>query len=133
MKRTSQRQPVTLVRCALMEKNATNAATPAEILSRQRSTKRGLRRDLFPGLHPNNNSKTKTRTKMSKDFPPRSFPDPPAINYALEYARGTKNAMAEKHLLRLQERSNAFCNGYGTHIPLLASVVATAPAGDVLE
>jgi predicted O-methyltransferase YrrM len=70
---------------------------------------------------------------MNGDFPPRSFPDPPAIDYALAYARGTKNVEAEKHLLRLQARSNAFCNGYGTHIPLLASVVATAPPGDVLE
>jgi len=67
------------------------------------------------------------------DFPPRSFPDPPAINYALEYARGTKNVEAEMHLKRLQDRSNAYAAGYGTHVPLLAAVVATAPPGDVLE
>jgi len=69
----------------------------------------------------------------NRDFPARCYPDPPAINYALEYARGTKNVEAEKHLLRLQARSNAFGAGYGTHIPLLASVVATAPPGSVLE
>jgi hypothetical protein len=68
-----------------------------------------------------------------RDFPARCYPDPGAVAYALEYARGTKNVAAEEHLLRLKARSDAFCNGYGTHIPLLASVVATAPRGDVLE
>lgn len=68
------------------------------------------------------------------DFPARSYPDPQtALSYALEYARGTKNVDAEKKLLRLKARAEAYANGYGTHIPLLASVVATAPPGDVLE
>jgi hypothetical protein len=75
-----------------------------------------------------------TTQTTPRDFPAKSYPDPStALSYALEYARGTKNVEAEKHLLRLKARSDAFSNGYGTHIPLLASVVATAPPGDVLE
>lgn len=70
---------------------------------------------------------------VMSDFPAKSYPDPGAVSYALEYARGTKNVEAEKKLKRLADRSNAFGSGYGTHIPLLASVVATAPPGDILE
>jgi hypothetical protein len=59
----------------------------------------------------------------TKDFPARSYPDPPSINHALEYARGTKNMEAEKYLKRLQDRSNAYGAGYGTHLPLLCALL----------
>lgn len=68
-----------------------------------------------------------------KVFPARRYPDLSSVEYALNLARGTNNMEATKHLELLKARSQAFAMSYGTHIPLLASVLATAMPGDVLE
>lgn len=64
---------------------------------------------------------------------PKTFPDLQALSYAREHARATNDEPALKHFTRLHDRSSAWGGGYGTNIPLLASVLAVAPPGPVLE
>jgi hypothetical protein len=59
--------------------------------------------------------------------PPKSFPDPTALAYALSYAHASGNTDEVARLTRIQTRSVAFGNGMGTHMPLLASIVAILP------
>ena len=68
-----------------------------------------------------------------KNFPAKSYPDLGAIDYALSHATAIGDTAALRHLNRVKERSLAFAGGYGTHIPLLAAVVAVSPPGPIVE
>ena len=63
-------------------------------------------------------------------MPPRSYADPAAVDRALVNATTVEEVT---QLTRLKNRSLSYGQGAGTHLPLLISVVATAPPGDVLE
>lgn len=65
--------------------------------------------------------------------PAKSYPDPMSLGRDLVKATTMGDKTAVTQLTRLRDRSVAYGAGAGTHLPLLTSVVATAPPGDVLE
>ena len=70
---------------------------------------------------------------MTTNFPAKSYPDLGAVDYALSHATAINDSAAIRHLNRVKERSLAFAGGYGTHIPLLAAVVAVSHPGPIVE
>lgn len=63
----------------------------------------------------------------------RSYQDFHSLNFALEHARVLGDTTAVLHLERLHTRGMAYGQGYGTHLPLLAAIVALSKEGPILE
>lgn len=63
----------------------------------------------------------------------QTYPDLHALEYAIAHAEATGNAAKVSELRARQKRSKAHGDGYGTHIPVLASVVSLAYGGPILE
>lgn len=70
---------------------------------------------------------------MSIDKPQKTFPDIGSVVDYMNRARANGDEELRRQYEPLYERSQAHAYGWSTHIPLLASVVATARPGPVLE
>jgi hypothetical protein len=62
-----------------------------------------------------------------------AFPDSWKLQEAIDQAILANDSVTQKCLESLLARSNAWGNGYGTHVPALAATVAVARSGLVLE
>lgn len=72
-------------------------------------------------------------TAQPKTKPLDRFPDMGSLIAAMDRARADGDEALRAHYNPIYERSHAYSDGWGTHIPLLASVIATAKRGPVLE
>ena len=70
---------------------------------------------------------------MSRDEVMRAFPDMGSLVDFMNKARENKDEELRAQYNFMYERSHAAAEGWGTHAPLLAAVIATASPGPVLE
>jgi hypothetical protein len=70
---------------------------------------------------------------MSIDNPRKTFPDIGSVVDYMNAARERGDEELRKQYEPYYERSQHFAYGWGSHIPMLASVIATARPGPVLE
>jgi hypothetical protein len=68
-----------------------------------------------------------------RDETMRNFPDMPSLVAFMNKARETGQEDLRAQYEEMYERAHGFSDGWYTHAPLLAAVVASAPPGPVLE
>lgn len=61
------------------------------------------------------------------------FPDVTILSAAISAASTETSREDLARLSAIRDRSKAYNDGYGTHLPVLASILSIAPPGDVLE